>query len=504
MKAVSFRSARSLACGLVALAPFVSAATYVHAQATADGGATAVVEKIVDPVPTLELPAHTQPTALDRYVAAADDTYAWKLVNQKSLPGGTLFVLELTSQTWLTPDEVDRPVWKHWLNIIKPDQVRSETGMMFIAGGGNGGSPPEKADERVLAIAKGTGTVVCELKMVPNQPLVFHGDGQPRVEDDLIAYTWSQYIETGDDRWPARQPMVKSVVRAMDASQEFLASEAGGKAAVKDFVVAGGSKRGWTTWMTAAVDKRVVAIAPLVIDVLNLDRSMRHHFAAYGFWAPAVSEYVDHEIMQRREHPRFAELMMIEDPFAYRNRFTMPKCIINASGDQFFLPDSSQFYFDDLPGEKHLCYVPNADHGLGGSNALDTLIAFHFTVAHGIDRPELKWEFVGGDSISIAPQGKVSKVLLWEATNPEARDFRVESFGKHWVSREIKLDANNQALVRLDVPSEGWKASFIQCEFDVGAPVPLRTTTGVRVLPDTLPYLSLPIPTLASEVKPEE
>ena len=37
----------------------------------------------------------------------------------------------------------------------------------------------------------------------------------------------------------------------------------------------------------------------------------------------------------------------------------MPKFMLNASGDQFFLPDSSQFYFDDLRGEKHLRYVPN-------------------------------------------------------------------------------------------------------------------------------------------------
>ena len=108
--------------------------------------------------------------------------------------------------------------------------------------------------------------------MVPNQPLVFEQDGQQRVEDDLIAYTWMKLMKTGDPTWTARMPMVKSAVRAMDAIQAVMASDAGGRLQVDGFVVAGGSKRGWTTWLTGAVDKRVVAIVPIVIDILNVRR----------------------------------------------------------------------------------------------------------------------------------------------------------------------------------------------------------------------------------------
>ena len=56
--------------------------------------------------------------------------------------------------------------------------------------------------------------------------------------------------------------------------------------------------------------------------------------------------------------------MRIEDPYEYRDRLTMPKFLVNATGDQFFLPDSWKFYLGDLPGETHVRYVPNADHGL--------------------------------------------------------------------------------------------------------------------------------------------
>ena len=52
-----------------------------------------------------------------------------------------------------------------------------------------------------------------------------------------------------------------------------MATPDAGGVKVDKFVVSGGSKRGWTTWTTAAVDRRVVAIMPAVIDLLNLEKS---------------------------------------------------------------------------------------------------------------------------------------------------------------------------------------------------------------------------------------
>jgi PhoPQ-activated pathogenicity-related protein len=66
------------------------------------------------------LPAAAQETALDRYVHKADPAYGWKLVKTVPGDGVTTYVLELTSQTWRSAKDVDRPVWKHWLTIVKP------------------------------------------------------------------------------------------------------------------------------------------------------------------------------------------------------------------------------------------------------------------------------------------------------------------------------------------------------------------------------------------------
>ena len=140
---------------------------------------------------------------------------------------------------------------------------------------------------------------------------------------------------------------------------------------------------GWTTWCTAAVDKRVAAIVPSSIDCLNNGLSMRHHVAVYGFYTLAVGDYYRQHIMQQTTNPRMKLLYDIEDPYSYRDRLTMPKYIVNASGDQYFCPDSSQFYFDALPGEKYLRYVPNVAHNLKGSDARESVAAFYYTVITG-------------------------------------------------------------------------------------------------------------------------
>ncbi len=209
-------------------------------------------------------------TPLDEYVRRPDPVYSWKLVNRIAGDGYTTLVVDLKSQTWRAPPEVNRPLWQHWLVLVKPDAVRHDTALLWIDGGKNGGAPPDRARPEMVRLARATGTVVADLGMIPNQPLIFDGDGKPRVEDDLIAYCWNRYMDTGDATWLPRLPMVKSAVRAMDAVTELLGSEAGGRTAVRHFVVAGGSKRGWTTWLTGAVDRRVAAVVPIVIDVVNV------------------------------------------------------------------------------------------------------------------------------------------------------------------------------------------------------------------------------------------
>ena len=119
-------------------------------------------------------PVNGPKTPLDEYVAKPDPTYEWKVV--KTIPGDgcTTFVVDLKSQSWRAVPEVDRAVWQHWLVVVKPDTVKHPTAFLNIGGGRNGSPAPDAASPQSIAMAKATNSVVAELKMVPNQPLVLN------------------------------------------------------------------------------------------------------------------------------------------------------------------------------------------------------------------------------------------------------------------------------------------------------------------------------------------
>lgn len=426
-------------------------------------------------------------TALDRYVAAPDPAYHYELI--KTIPGRgfTQYVIDMTSQTWLTPQEVDRTVWQHWLRIVKPEKVEHETGLLLIGGGSNGGEAPGEVDARLAGIAVETKSVVAELSMVPNQALRFVGDNEDRKEDALIAYGWDKHLRGGRDEWLARLPMTKSAVRAMDTITDLMKKSDQGGVSVDRFVIAGGSKRGWTTWTTGAVDQRVEAIIPIVIDMLNVVPSFDHHYRVYGFFAPAVGDYEGMGIMDWQNTPEYQRLIKVTEPYEYRERFTMPKFLINASGDQFFVPDSGQFYWRDLVGEKHVRYVPNAGHSLKESDAVESLVAYYHAILTKAARPRFDW-IIEDAEITVSVQDKPKEVKVWSATNPEARDFRIDTLGPVWKSSKLSAGSDGQFTARMEAPEKGFTAFFVELTYPGVGRYPMKFTTQVKIVPDIYPF----------------
>ena len=228
---------------------------------------------------------------------------------------------------------------------------------------------------------------------------------------------------------------------------------------------------------------------PQVERVVNVVPSMDHHYAAYGFWAPAVRDYEEQGIMARKNEGAYRDLIRLVDPYYHLDRLRMPKYIVNSAGDQFFLPDSSRFYFDELQGEKYLRYIPNTDHSLSGSDVTESITTYTGLIAGGVPRPEFSWKFEDDGSIRVSAVDRPAEVRLWQAANPDARDFRLVSLGKAWESRLLGDEGNGQYLGRVRLPEKGWIAFFVELTYALDSGKTIKFTTAVRVLPDTLPYI---------------
>lgn len=428
-------------------------------------------------------------TALDRYVARPDPNYSYRHYSTQRRVAYDAYFLEMTSQQWRTAAEVDRPIWTHEVAMVIPrlNLQNSNTAILLIDGGSNSKTLMNQVDDAVGAAASLTGSVIAVVRQVPNQPLYFTDDaGRGRKEDEILAYSLDKALTTGDLEWAVHVAMTKAAVRAMDTIQTFAAGEG---VTIKDFLVLGGSKRGWTTWLTAAVDPRVKAIIPASIDMLNLGQQFIHHYEAYGFYAPALNDYVDFDLQCRIQTPEGQALLQVVDPYAYRDRYTMPKLILNATGDQFFLTDSSRFYYGDLPGPKWLRYTPNADHKQTQDTIVDALSWMDDILDNKVS-PQIHWALEGSNALRVTTTSQPKQVRLWQAVNPDSRDFRLEKIGPVWTSQDLSPQADGSYLGAVEPPTRGWKAFLVEVTFSTaGTLEPNQVySTGVQIIPDALPF----------------
>mmetsp|Transcript_40240 Transcript_40240/g.106558 ORF Transcript_40240/g.106558 Transcript_40240/m.106558 type:complete len:565 (-) Transcript_40240:156-1850(-) len=512
---------------------------------------------------------------LKAYVDKPDANYAWEDTGQRlygqhpKIAGGnwTGYVINMTSQAWLKESDFDfswcgnKPIghiWWHILVVIVPSTLRQDnngTSFLYMTGGNNDkDNPVPSADSEDLLltayVALSTGAVGAALFQVPNQHLVFSADKlkQRRQEDAVIAFTWYMYVQdpvSTASEWPLRLPMTKAGVRAMDTITSFLAKQFPDMAPVNHFGVAGASKRGWTTWTVASVDKRVVAAMPVVMDELNFVPNIHHHYRSYGGWSFALADYTALNVTACIDHPNTLALMKIVDPYWYSEHLKMSKLIINSGMDEFFLPDDTHWWWDDMPGPKHFLMVPNAEHSEAtGILEIVPNIATYLNslIDHGFDASAALPNFeqttdpaTGAITVKVFPTGpsgagpaaaSLKAVHLWHATtcNNERRDFRIVNqagwgaegkctpcgFGAQGVCTNLKVFWSKETLqektpgsgvyVGAKSPPSGgrWAAFFVDVVWEqkqhngLGWPVlppgDFEFTSQVSVVPNIYPF----------------
>ena len=501
-------------------------------------------------------------TPLDAYLNQDEAVYGWHDtgVSYPTLTGGTAYAINVTSQTWLDRSKagvvIDNGaartnVWTHVVLVIVPKVVVTRNvSLAYLTGGSNKHPnvvpPADKPDvaliDRVATLTKAPAIVVFQL---PNAPVVYPSDPTQaeRTEDAIIAWAWRQYIDAkgrqgrgggaSDDElaeWLPRLPMVKGAYQAMRAAGDFMSER--GIAEVEGWVVAGTSKRGWTTWMVGAARcvaswcPKVIAIAPLVPIVPNIIHDMHHMWKSYDGFTVEFIDYTSANITTYLDTAPFADIMQIVDPINYLDRLErLPKMPVMASNDEFMMFDWSPAWFDRLQGEKHLRIIPNTEHGLFSAlmEVTDSLAAFVASVAAGITRrPTFSYDRSPSDgalTVRVPPGTAHGKVVMHYAQTMQnvRRDWRwirqannrTQPCDPPFVPTADPIDNCMQPIVWLDAvlepsapgvytatpppPMDGyWMGYFIEVTFpsdvDEGEGADMVFTTPGYVWPDTFPF----------------
>jgi PhoPQ-activated pathogenicity-related protein len=442
--------------------------------------------------------------------------------------GWKAYLLNMTSQQWLTTADVDRSIWTHQLLVVVPTVVRfTDTAALWITGGDNDNpSAPGNYDEDVLvcaSLATSAGTVCSVLYQVPNQPLLFTADWkhEERSEDGAVAFTWFTYMlnsTTVSPEWILYFPMVKAAVRAMDTTAVYAPKVAPG-VSISKFMVFGASKRGWTTWLTGAVDSRIIGIAPVVMDLLNFKEGVQGMWQSLGGWTFAFTDYYAMNIPAYFGTPAVDVLAAVIDPLQYAANLTMPKLVIDATGDEFFQLQDDSYWWGQLPGETLRMMIDNAEHSMatGALYLITGVEAWYWALLTNTPRPTFNWSISDVDgSITITTTGRApDKVVLRFTTTLDGvrRDFRlisgdtpanpcqyipVQIFGTaclrpiFWVGETVASLPNDTStwVLTQPLPPTGWRAFLAELYYPgpAGSNTTFQLTTQASIIPRTFPF----------------
>jgi len=122
----------------------------------------------------------------------------------------------------------------------------------------------------------------------------------------------------------------------MRAAQSFINDEKIGN--VSKWMTTGVSKRGWTTWLTGAVECEtcvdVIGLVPIVPIVPPFDNEIHYQWRSYGGFTWAFRDYLDAGMMQQLDDPVWHNATLVIDPQYYVDRLAkIPKHIIVATDD---------------------------------------------------------------------------------------------------------------------------------------------------------------------------
>lgn len=460
-------------------------------------------------VPRAATPLWSYDNPLLDYVNAPDDNFAYSLHSMIPGQGFRAYVLDLTSQTWHA-DKAVPPVWHHWLTIVVPETISSDKALMvFTKGLSSAERPLTEIPPSLLALAMTSQSVVAILEGFPRDPVGFHDNPSLPAgtdPDKFAVASFARFVSTGDPTWPIVCPLVKTVVRAMDAVQGYLQDELRLRTPVTGFVLTG-EANGWGTWLTGTVDSRVAAIAPIQFDLLNISQQIHHQVAQGGQLSPFLSLFSEMGLMPSLDTPRGEQLLKIIDPYEYRDRVTTPKLLLLPDGSNpFTTVDAAGLYLGSLQGDTYLFGAPNVafsrsnpflpqagrteaagtkpggvEYGL--PDFRDTLQVFYHKVLVGKPMPRATWNISTDGTFEVITDEAPAQVRLWLARSDSPQfGFEGEPAAKNWQMEKLPFRSEGVYKGKVMLSDEAYTAFYVELVYPSILGINYSLTTPTTIL----------------------
>lgn len=449
------------------------------------------------------------------YVKKVDPEYGYTEVQRVVEEDRTIVILNQTSLRWMDENFSDRPIWYNYIAVVIPKEIKiRDTALMFLGLGRNDEPAPDPEDDifiyELAQFAVNTGAVATILYNIPNQPIKFPGADSEKVEDAIIAQTWRYFMDTPrEQRNPEmilQFPMGKATVRAMDTITDFCNKENVGLDVQKYFLT-GPSKRGWTVYMAAAVDSRVIGMAPMCIGIGNMIPNLRNHHRSIGGWSVFFYDYWAQNLTERIDNEETKHLAEMVDPYEFIGNYTMPTFIVTSSNDEFFMLDSNKFSFDNYPGVHHQWVVENANHYFIGRfekvrvnyEGIFTKLVANTEWPKYTARTEANENSGVIEVVSETPPVRVTGYAALTTPQTSGRDFRQFISGGiepddlpifNDISYEevpIQSLPDNRYILAASKPERGYRGFFIEMEYNGTDGRTFSLSSPPLIVPNTYP-----------------
>ncbi|HOL19691.1 MAG TPA: PhoPQ-activated protein PqaA family protein [Candidatus Hydrogenedens sp.] len=472
-----------------------------------------------------EKPEYDYSKVLSDYLKNSDDdNYHFEVYGEKQGEGYKAYFLDLTSQSW-HPEKTVPPLWRHWLTVIVPKQRVKDIGMMVLTEGFSTSEVPmSDVPPYFISLAVFTKSVVAILEGFPRDNVGFY-ETPTKVTNltpvEFINRSLQQYFETHDPGWIVFCPIVKSIVKAMDAIQDFFLKNLRSEIPVKEFVLCGDAPF-FVPWLVPAVDKRVIGVAGINNFSFNIEQQVKR-FLLDEMTLPALfAEMDDAGILALFEAGDGEHLLQVIDPYYYRSSLNIPKLIISLGTEASnHLGTWSEQMISDIPEptcwvvyphvqmSREYAFLPQQirpSYALTSSVRLydfkDTIQVFYQRILGQRSMPVFRWHIGTNGECTVKVGEEAVECRLWFCSKDKRGDI-FEPSNKDWKCKLLTESAEGTYRTNISLVSHQYNALFFEVIFPslIGVQFPL--TSNIHVIPPSIIRDTVDTPSDTETVTPQ-